>query len=187
MKSIDLRVQKTHMALIQAFQTLISQKEFDKITVNELCDLALIRRPTFYKHFLDKYDFLSFFIKTKMSDIFNQALKESYQTTVSFFTRAFELILDQHHFFQQVKQHITINPDLLNELEPVRQFGEELLSQQVHIAGVANNQLELSYRISLLIGITLNSVMWYEDNQDKISREEMVTKYQDTLQQFLNT
>ncbi|MCQ5134247.1 TetR/AcrR family transcriptional regulator, partial [Coprococcus eutactus] len=74
MQNQDLRIRKTYAALTQAFQTLLVQKEFIKISVNELCELAMIRRPTFYKHFLDKYDFLNFFIKHKIEEIFSKAL-----------------------------------------------------------------------------------------------------------------
>lgn len=68
----DLRVVKTYKALSEAFIELLSKKRFERITVNELCELAMIRRATFYKHFLDIYDFLSFFI-TEQSRIFAAA------------------------------------------------------------------------------------------------------------------
>lgn len=59
-KKKDLRVQKTYRALMAAFEALMAEETFDDITVNELCARALIRRPTFYSHFEDKYDFLRF-------------------------------------------------------------------------------------------------------------------------------
>lgn len=59
LKKEDLRVTKTKSALQEAFFKLLSEKIFNEITVNELCTLAGVRRATFYKHFCDKYDFLS--------------------------------------------------------------------------------------------------------------------------------
>ena len=67
MEDLDLRVQKTYKLLVFAFDNLLREKEFEEISVTELCDAAMIRRPTFYKHFLDKYDFLTFFIKHQMN------------------------------------------------------------------------------------------------------------------------
>ena len=61
-KKSDLRVRKTYDALMRAFEELLSGKTFDDITVNELCETAMIRRPTFYSHFEDKYDFLRFYL-----------------------------------------------------------------------------------------------------------------------------
>lgn len=59
----DLRIVKTHKALMDAFLVMLEKKTFDEITVNELCEQAMVRRATFYKHFADKYDFFSFFIR----------------------------------------------------------------------------------------------------------------------------
>lgn len=59
----DLRITKTRKALYTAFTTLLKEKSFEDITVNELCENALVRRATFYKHFADKYDFFAFFIR----------------------------------------------------------------------------------------------------------------------------
>ncbi len=55
----DLRVRRTKKALYDAFLDLLSEKPFDEITINELCDKAGIRRATFYKHYSDKFDFLT--------------------------------------------------------------------------------------------------------------------------------
>ncbi len=68
-KKSDLRVRKTYEALIRAFEELLSEKTFDDITVNELCETAMIRRPTFYSHFEDKYDFLRFYLNEIQSRI----------------------------------------------------------------------------------------------------------------------
>lgn len=62
-RKLDLRVQKTYRALTGSFMTLLERKRFEDITVNELCDLALVRRATFYKHFGDKYEFFAFFVR----------------------------------------------------------------------------------------------------------------------------
>ena len=59
----DLRVRKTKKALFDAFIKLLSQKPFDEITVNELCDEAGVRRATFYKHYSDKFDFLTAYVR----------------------------------------------------------------------------------------------------------------------------
>ena len=62
-KNLDLRVTKTYQSLFRAFAALLSEKKLEDITVNELCELAMIRRATFYKHFSDKFDFFTFFLK----------------------------------------------------------------------------------------------------------------------------
>lgn len=59
----DLRIVKTYKALSDTFMEMMEEKKFDDITVNELCERAMVRRATFYKHFEDKYDFFGFFIR----------------------------------------------------------------------------------------------------------------------------
>ena len=62
-KKTDLRVLKTQKALCDTFLQMLSEMRFEDITVNELCERAMVRRATFYKHFADKYDFFGFFVR----------------------------------------------------------------------------------------------------------------------------
>lgn len=69
-KKLDLRIQKTYKALCDTFLIMLSEKRFEDITVNELCERAMVRRATFYKHFADKYEFFGFFVR-QIQDNFN--------------------------------------------------------------------------------------------------------------------
>ena len=66
-EKLDLRIIKTYLALHNAFIELLEEKRFEDITVNELCDRAMIRRTTFYKHFADKYEYFTFYIRELVS------------------------------------------------------------------------------------------------------------------------
>lgn len=72
----DLRVRRTKKALFEAFFKLLHEKQFDEITVNELCDVANIRRATFYKHYSDKYDFLVACAQVLRNNFDRQMVKE---------------------------------------------------------------------------------------------------------------
>ncbi len=54
---MDRRQRKTREAIFTAFTDLLSQKEFNQITVGEIIDKADVGRATFYSHFETK-DFL---------------------------------------------------------------------------------------------------------------------------------
>lgn len=54
----DLRILKTQNALKTALSKLLESHNFNLITVNDICEEALISRSTFYSHFEDKYDLL---------------------------------------------------------------------------------------------------------------------------------
>lgn len=59
----DIRVQKTRLALYNAMFALLIRRNFNAITVHDLCAQAHISRATFYTHFLDKYDLLECMLK----------------------------------------------------------------------------------------------------------------------------
>lgn len=56
---IDLRVLKTRENIKNTFSNLLLEKDFKNITVQDICDRALIGRSTFYDHYCDKYDLLN--------------------------------------------------------------------------------------------------------------------------------
>jgi AcrR family transcriptional regulator len=54
---MDLRIIKTRKNIREAFLKLRSTNALEKIKVTELCELALINKTTFYKHYQDIYAF----------------------------------------------------------------------------------------------------------------------------------
>lgn len=66
---MDLRIKKTYRALFTAFTELLEEHHFEDLTVAMLCDRAMIRRTTFYKHFRDKNDYFAFYIDELMSGL----------------------------------------------------------------------------------------------------------------------
>ena len=67
MSGIDLRIHKTYAALTRAFTELLKVKQFEQITVKELCDAAMVRTATFYNHFSDKYEFADYVIRDALA------------------------------------------------------------------------------------------------------------------------
>ena len=73
---MDIRKQRSMTFLWQAFFELMTAGEtFSHITINQICEKALVHRSTFYKHFEDKYDLLDFGLSDLFADY--HALSES--------------------------------------------------------------------------------------------------------------
>lgn len=66
---MDLRIEKTYRALFEAFTALLEEHRFEDITVAMLCERAMIRRTTFYKHFRDKNAYFAFYIDELMDSL----------------------------------------------------------------------------------------------------------------------
>ncbi|RKP51587.1 TetR/AcrR family transcriptional regulator [Cohnella endophytica] len=56
----DLRVRRTRKLLWEALLDLLESRAFESLSVQEVCDRAMVHRTTFYKHFEDKHHLLYF-------------------------------------------------------------------------------------------------------------------------------
>ena len=65
----DIRVQKTYDKLFNCFFDLLKEKSYEDITVLEICERSNVHRATFYKHFIDKQDFVNFFFTRKIEEL----------------------------------------------------------------------------------------------------------------------
>ena len=71
----DLRVVKTIESIKAAFESLICEKDYEKITVKELCDRARINKKTFY-HYYETLDALLSELQWELSAGFQDRVKE---------------------------------------------------------------------------------------------------------------
>ncbi|MGN1328746.1 MAG: TetR/AcrR family transcriptional regulator [Eubacterium sp.] len=68
---MDLRIERTYKLLTDALTELLAEKDFEDITVSEICEKAMVRRATFYKHFGDKYELYAFVVR-QLQDEFKE-------------------------------------------------------------------------------------------------------------------
>ena len=61
-EKLDPRVKRTRNLILRAFESLLAEKGFETISVQDVTDKAEINRATFYKHFVDKYALLDYSI-----------------------------------------------------------------------------------------------------------------------------
>ncbi len=101
----DLRVIKTRNALFDAFQELLEKKDFDNITVNELCEKAMVRRATFYKHFMDKYDFFGYYCR-RVQDEFIEKYRSADHGPGSYFESLTGELLDFYTEKEALVRHV---------------------------------------------------------------------------------
>lgn len=62
MCTMNYTTERTRRQIIQSFIHVLQTKRFSSITIQEICDDALIHRTTFYRYYEDKYSLLKDFI-----------------------------------------------------------------------------------------------------------------------------
>ncbi|MFP5109279.1 TetR/AcrR family transcriptional regulator [Neobacillus sp. C211] len=69
MTKVDRRVLKSQEAIKKAFIELLNEKGFDKMTIQDISDLANVNRRTVYLHYLDKFDLLDKLIEEHINNL----------------------------------------------------------------------------------------------------------------------
>lgn len=186
-KTQDLRIIKTETSLINAMLKLMRQKKFDEITVNELCDVALIRRATFYKHYQDKYDFFAHGIRYIFSTFdYTKVNTKPYDDPLKNYLESVGLILD----------FLSSNKSLIESVMKSNMFPllmtistEQItkgISDQVYKsieAGLLTN-VEPQVAVSVMTGAFLSILQLWIEKGDTISREEMLRNVDCLLRRF---
>src|SRR4051794_14168414 len=69
MSKVDRRIIKSKEAIKNAFIELMSEKNLDEITMQDISDKANVGRRTIYLHYLDKYDLLDKLIEEHINEL----------------------------------------------------------------------------------------------------------------------
>jgi AcrR family transcriptional regulator len=70
--ALDPRIRRTRQSLQHALEKLLSEKDFDEISVQDVAGAATLNRATFYDHYPDKFALLECVVATR----FRQLLEE---------------------------------------------------------------------------------------------------------------
>ncbi len=186
----DLRIQKTYNALCSAFLALLNEKKFEEITVNELCDRALVGRGTFYKHFADKYEFFGFMVKVIYHDYTSQVEAQG---------DANDPIVYYNHLIHAGLEFMEQNAGLVDSLESSSTFMllQEIGSREVSEELVARLKMDekAGYRFpadpelmaQLIQGALLQGVRWWLLHREQISKESMQRQLSSLMELVYNS
>ena len=174
---MDLRIQKTYLALHNAFTAILEEKRFDEMTVNELCDRAMIRRTTFYKHFADKYEYFSFYIWEITSTFQDRLAPDVAEDEVNAYllhmSREMVRFLQQHEKLVRNIRTSSMFPVLLSILLEQISYDMEQVFRRAKRNGMSKQQLEGT--ASFLAGGVTN-LLFQMLKQDAEIDEEQFTR-----------
>ena len=90
----DLRVKRTYILLKNALFELLAHQSFEEIKVNDICNLAMVHRTTFYSHFSDKYELLEYCIKDVEDELTQKIKYNKYSNLREFYTNLIMSLLE---------------------------------------------------------------------------------------------
>lgn len=67
--NLDPRIRRTRQLLQQGLGKLLENKDFDKITVQDIADAATVNRATFYDHYNDKFALLECMVGSRFHEL----------------------------------------------------------------------------------------------------------------------
>lgn len=98
----DPRVKRTRKLLQDAFVSLLEEKGFHAISVQDIAERATVNRATFYAHYLDKYDMFD----QMAGETFRQALSSRVSVASPFTpTNLGVLIVTAFETLAQIRDH----------------------------------------------------------------------------------
>ncbi|MBU8877418.1 TetR/AcrR family transcriptional regulator [Bacillus sp. FJAT-29790] len=160
MSMVDRRILKSQEAIKKAFIELMSEKNFDKITIKDISDKANVGRRTVYHHYMDKFDLLDKLIEEHIN-----RLRELCESAAEIdFVNAnriwFEYFERNFLFFSTMLANKEV-PFFRNRF---LEFVVKELKNEVNVTGGKNHGLSEDFIVQFFGAAIVGSVEWWFKN-----------------------
>lgn len=153
----DLRIIKTKKAIKEAFLSLIHTKGYERMTIQDIADEALINRNTFYLHYIDKIDLMESLCQEtidKLNVCIHIETTDTEQMDVELFakilTETFHVIEADLSFFQAMLSPKGY-PNFTNYLkESIKQM---MVAGLEKVTVTTEKEVAVEYMVSGLVGV----------------------------------
>jgi AcrR family transcriptional regulator len=172
----DLRVRRTHKLLWEGLLAELSERRLDDITVNDICERAMVHRTTFYKHYPDKYALL----EQGMRQLFDVLTSEeehrppsaySPENPPPYFVHLFEHAAQHQQFYR-----LMLGGEGIGRFQKqVKDYIVDVASTRVRDLTSANPQLAqpIVMHAHYVAGATLSLLAWWLENDLPLSPRHM--------------
>jgi len=169
---VDLRILKTRKAIKESFLTLIQTKGYEKITIQNIADEAMINRNTFYLHYVDKPDLMEKLCQEsieKLNVCINLETKDIHEIDkdmfISLLSETFKVIEADIVFFKTMLSQ-NGHPNFSTLLkEALKSFIFSSIGDHYHKQKM---KVGLEYMISGLVGVIC---IWITDPENLVVEE----------------
>lgn len=186
-RQTDLRVRRTHKLLWEALMAELAERPFEDITVNDICERAMVHRTTFYKHYEDKYALLEQGMRQMYDSLVTQwhspdaiANALAGHAPPAYFTGLFEHVAQHRQFYK-----LMLCGEGMGRFQKlVRDYIVEVAGARVHELAPAKMSfpVPLDMHIQFFAGAVLSLLSWWLENDTPLTSQQMaeylVTRHQ---------
>lgn len=161
-KQDDRRVIRTKQMLKETLLTLLVDKNYSDITVNDICNLAQYSRVTFYTHYEDKKTLLDEMIQEKLNGLFESIYKSNTKgntfvkvTIDSWIINLFRFINENADFFHLVYARKIVHTAFENLYRGIWKFlNEEMtITYNIPLKTELNQEAYIHYLSSAVLSV----------------------------------
>jgi len=180
-KTIDRRVARTRAMLHEALLSLIAEKRYETITVEEICERANTGRSTFYAHYTGKDDLMRSGFKTLREAILGQHDAVSARPHHKNLGLGFSLAM-----FEHARDHAHLHRALVGNrggtiaLDAVRQVLCDVVRAEFAVAArrASKDGLPRELVVQFVVGAYMAVVTWWLEAGAKLSPSQIDAMFQ---------
>jgi AcrR family transcriptional regulator len=172
---MDRRIKKNQAAIMNALIQLIGEKDFEKITINEIAERADVNRGTIYSHYSDKYDLLDKCLEDQLYQLIEicSVLDETEPNpSKSSLLRTLEQMEKNALFYRNLLSNKGV-PSFRNHLQEImnKQIREQIIENNLSLDELSKD-IVVQFLSSAIVGV----IEWWFSHKMPCSVEEITDK-----------
>ena len=174
---LDPRQRKTRALLVKALAELMEERPFSELSVVDICSRAMVHRTTFYAHFNDKRELLSYLLSQLERECVETCLpKEEMTSPKEYFLTAVKNALG---FFQDRRSLYLacLNSGMEAEVHVLSDRAAQEVCRRLSQPAFRDAAPEVDPQIAarFYIGAVLALIRWWLTNDDPVPQETLLS------------
>lgn len=178
-KKEDSRIIRTKRDLADSLEVLLENKDFESITIDQICDKALVSKQTFYNYFKNKGELLIYVFSRFTSDLF-LSFKKYLNVEKSpniIFTKSLQVIVNYLYLHQKKLKNIINNDKQHTIYFSLNEFISKATYQLFEAyKDTLNIDIPVSF-ISVFYSGAFTGVLYNIFTKDIVMKKEQLIKY----------
>lgn len=174
---LDPRQRKTRALLVKALAELMEERPFSELSVVDICSRAMVHRTTFYAHFNDKRELLSYLLSQLERECVETCLpKEEMTSPKEYFLTAVKNALGS--FQDRRSLYLAcLNSGMEAEVHVLSDRAAQELCRRLSQPAFRDAAPEVDPQIAarFYIGAVLALIRWWLTNDDPVPQETLLS------------